>query len=123
MQVRKILLVDDEPHIRQVCQIALEDCFAVMCGSSGLECLAMAETFNPDLILLDVRMPKMSGKETLERLKKNNATRDIPVIFLTASIQNHEVHEYRKMDVIGIIEKPFDPLKLGEAIMSISGVG
>jgi CheY-like chemotaxis protein len=86
---------------------------------SGAECLRVAHAEKPDVILLDVKMPGMDGPETLVQLKRNPKTASIPVIFLTASVQSHETEAYKKLDVIGIINKPFDPMTLAEQLSNM----
>lgn len=119
MSTRKILIIDDDDNIRDICRMSLEDDFAIEVGSSGSECLKLADSLRPDLIILDVRMPDMTGPQTLERLRQNPATSSIPVIFLTASIQAHETSDYLKLDIAGLLYKPFDPMKLTAEIQRI----
>jgi two-component system OmpR family response regulator len=117
---RKVLLIDDDHNIRLVAEIGLELAFEVLTAASGVEGLAIAEAENPDVILLDVKMPGMDGPETLAKLKENPVTAGIPVVFLTASVQTHEMEEYRKLGVAGIIQKPFDPMTMPEELWSMT---
>jgi two-component system alkaline phosphatase synthesis response regulator PhoP len=111
---RRILIVDDEDDIREVAQVSLElvghyEVFTAASGQEGVHC-ARAE--HPDAILLDVTMPDMDGPATLAALQADPATRDIPVLFLTAITQTAERARLAKLGVAGILSKPFDPLKL-----------
>jgi len=117
----KIAYAEDEEDIRSVVQIALEDVggFTVKYFSSGAELLAMDKEFKPDLILLDVMMPEMDGPTTLKELRKKDEFTNIPAIFMTAKIQPGEMEEYKKMGVLGVIAKPFDPMKLADDIKKI----
>ncbi|MFH0703227.1 MAG: response regulator [bacterium] len=110
----RILYVDDEIDIQTIVRIALENIggFNVKICSSGSEALKIAPEFNPDLILLDVMMPDMDGIATLKALRKIPKTADIPVIFMTAKAQLHEIEQYKELGVLHIITKPFDPLVL-----------
>src|SRR5215475_8068783 len=71
---------------------------------------------HPDLILLDVMMPRMDGPATLAAIRTIEAARDIPVIFMTARVQGSEVEQYLKLGAIGVVPKPFDPVTLASEI-------
>lgn len=120
MQIRSVLLVDDDKNIRTIAEMGLETDFDVFLAGSGMDCLAVAESEQPDLILLDVRMPGMDGPTTLLKLRENPLTAAIPVIFMTASVQTQETEGYRKLDIIGLIEKPFDPMELAAEIRKLA---
>lgn len=80
----KILLVDDDPLLVRMYQIKFEnDGFEVVSASDGEDSLQKAQDLQPDLILMDIMMPKMNGLEALEKLKASGATKKIPVIMLT----------------------------------------
>ncbi|MDR0311286.1 MAG: response regulator [Acidobacteriota bacterium] len=92
----KILVIEDDRILRKACETSLvKRGFVVATASNGEEGLRQAEEHAPDLILLDMRMPKLSGAETLAALKQNEKTRKIPVVILSnssseASMQNAE---------------------------------
>lgn len=119
----KVLLVDDDANIRTVALIGLEDTpeWDIREAGSGQEALDLAAQEKPDLILLDMMMPGMDGVSTFERFRQNPATRDIPIIFMTAKVQKNEVEGYRNLGAKGVIIKPFDPLALADEIMGILG--
>ena len=82
---KTILVIDDTPDILKVLKRQLEHWgFRALVAASGEEGLVTAQHEHPDLILLDILMPKMKGREVCDRLKADPATADIPVIFLTA---------------------------------------
>ncbi|OGO93863.1 MAG: hypothetical protein A3F41_01490 [Coxiella sp. RIFCSPHIGHO2_12_FULL_44_14] len=114
--LNKILLVEDEADIQAIVKIALEDIghLTVKCCSSGQEALQQAETFLPDLILLDVMMPVMDGITTFRALRKRPVLENTPIIFMTAKSQASEIAEYRKMGALDVITKPFDPTILAD---------
>ena len=91
-RIRRILIVDDEDDIREVAQVSLElvGGYEVLTASSGRDGLERARGGQPDAILLDVMMPDMDGPATLVELRADPATRDIPVVFLTAKTQTAE---------------------------------
>ena len=111
---RRILIVDDEDDIREVAQVSLElvGHYDVLTASSGRDGLERARAGRPDAILLDVMMPDMDGPSTLAELRKDPATCDIPVVFLTAKTQAAERTRLAQLGAAGVLTKPFDPLKL-----------
>ena len=116
----RVLHVEDEPDIRQVADFALEgEGFHLTQCASGQEALDQARDFTPDLILLDVMMPGMDGPTTLGRLRELPHLARTPVIFMTAKVQPDEVTELNTLGAVGVIAKPFDPMRLGEQIRSI----
>jgi CheY-like chemotaxis protein len=119
--LNKIMLVDDEEDIRTVAEISLCHVgqWEAVVVSSGIEALELAPECQPDLILLDVMMPALDGPSTLKKLRENEATKDIPVIFLTAKVQPNEVSEYLQLGALGVVAKPFDPMLLPDEIKRI----
>ena len=117
-----ILIVDDTPTNVAVVSGVLKDSFRTKVATNGEKALAIAGAAEkPDLILLDVMMPGMDGFEVCRRLKDNPATRDIPIIFLTAKTE--EVDEEKGFDVgaVDYIHKPFSaPIVLGRPYHSSS---
>lgn len=116
-----ILYVEDDPDIQAVAQIALEMVggFTLKACNSGPEALAAAEEIIPDLILIDVMMPKMDGPTTLINLRKLPNTATTPVIFMTAKVQASEVAHYKSLGALGVIAKPFDPMTLAQQIRQL----
>lgn len=113
MANQRILIADDEPDIRLVLRTRLErDGFAVLEAKDGVEAVRMAQSESPDLIVLDVMMPKMDGFEVLKRLQANPETREIPVIMLTAKAQDVDVFRGWSSGVSAYLTKPFNPLEL-----------
>ena len=117
----KILLAEDEKDIRRLAKMGFRKVgtWEVVLAADGEECLALAQRERPDVILLDVMMPKLDGFATCERLKANPATRDIPVIFLTASTQQGETQRGLALGAIGYLHKPFDPLELPQQVLDL----
>src|ERR1700694_5029609 len=109
--LKRITYVEDEPDIRIVAQIALVELggFTVdVCGSSA-EALERAPTFDPELFVLDVMMPVMDGIATYRALQAHPRLVAVPVVFMTARVQSHEIETYKSIGVRGVIPKPFDP--------------
>ena len=119
--IAKVLLVDDEPDIRKIGEMSLRRVggWDVVLASSGREAVALAASARPDVILLDVMMPDMDGPTALAELRARPATAEVPVIFITAKVQKHEIDRYLSLGVAGVIRKPFDPLGLPADVLRI----
>jgi two-component system alkaline phosphatase synthesis response regulator PhoP/two-component system response regulator VicR len=113
MQSKKIMAVDDERHIVRLIQVNLERAgYQVVTAFDGPDALKKADSERPDLIVLDVMMPKMDGFEVLKRLQANPETREIPIIMLTAKAQDADVFRGWSSGVSAYLTKPFNPLEL-----------
>ena len=123
MADRKILIVDDENDIREVAAMSMEDVcgWKVVQARSGPEGLQLAQDQHPDAILLDVMMPDMDGPSTLQQLRSNTSTAQIPVIFLTAKVQGSDRKRFGELGVAAILAKPFDPMLLCSQIAEALG--
>jgi len=121
MAIAKVLLVDDDPNVRKLAKMSLERVghWQVAVAESGAEAMAIVVAEKPDVILLDMMMPGMDGTMILSQLKQLNEIADVPVIFLTAKVQMHEIEEYLSSGAAGVITKPFDPLLLPKQIAEI----
>lgn len=108
MQILSVLIVDNDQNIRGITEMTLDSEFDVYVARSGADCLVVAESEQPDLILLSVKMPVMNGFTTLIKLRKNPLTAAIPVILMAYGARTHETERYRELDIIGLIEKPCD---------------
>ena len=119
--LERILLVEDDPDIQTVTSLALGSFggFQVRICGSAQEAVAAASQFRPDLILLYVMMPGMDGVDTLVALRGIPATAAVPVVFLTARVQPHEVERYRELGSLAVIPKPFEPTALAATIRAI----
>ena len=95
----KILYVEDEDDIRTIAQLALETVggFVLKSCAGGAQALREGPDFAPDLILLDVMMPGMDGPSTLAALREHVALKAVPVIFMTAKVQQDEIAHYRAL--------------------------
>ncbi len=107
MNKGKIMLVDDSVTNLMIGKNVLQDTYEVLTVPSGEKALALLERVIPDLILLDIEMPEMSGYETLEKIKGNPATAEIPVIFLTARSDAESEYDGLSMGAVDYIAKPF----------------
>jgi CheY-like chemotaxis protein len=121
---RNILIVDDEEDVRAIAKLGLEmgAGWNVLTACSGREALNIAANSILDVILLDMMMPDMDGRATLQQLKANPGTKKIPVILLTAKFQQSDRESFTDLDVAAIFAKPFRPLKLAEQINEVLGI-
>jgi CheY-like chemotaxis protein len=113
----RILHVDDEPDIRDVVELVLDpqpDFVTRSCGS-GKEALAIAADWKPDLVLLDLMMPKMSGVMTLAKLRIEEKSR-MPVVFMTGCHVAQEIQYLRSLGAAGVIFKPFEAVNLAASV-------
>lgn len=109
----RILVADDEPHIRKLVSFTLGNRgYEVIEAVDGGEAVEIAIREVPDLILLDVMMPVMTGYDVLDRLRAEPATADVPVIMLSAKSQRTEVEEGLSRGANEYICKPFTPKDL-----------
>ncbi len=118
MSALRVLHVDDEPDIRELVEISLlmdADLTVRSCASGG-EALAAAAEWSPDIILMDVMMPAMDGPQTLNHLRENRLTAQIPVVFMTARAQTRELAHFLSLGAAGVIAKPFDPISLAGTV-------
>jgi CheY-like chemotaxis protein len=121
MKLEKILLIDDETDIRRIADLCLRlvGNYEVITAGSGEEGLYLSESEAPDLILLDVMMPGMDGTAVFEKLRANESTKNIPVIFMTARVQAREKQNYLSLGARGVIDKPFDPMTLPRQVRAL----
>jgi CheY-like chemotaxis protein len=112
--------VDDEAPIRTICRVNLEAAgLAVLEAPDGKSALELARTKRPALVLLDVMMPRIDGWRVAEELAAEPATRDIPVVFLSARAAQDDRRHAQRLGAVGYIVKPFDPLQLGERVEEV----
>ncbi len=116
----RILVVEDEKDILELVEISLQlGGLEVIKAGDGLEALEKALTEKPDLILLDIKMPGLSGYEVCRKLKELPQTKNIPVVFLTARGQEHEIREGLEAGGDDYIVKPFAPDELPRRVKEI----
>ena len=121
ISLQRILLADDEPDILEISRIALETVggFEVSVCLSGKTLLERLPEFKPDLVIVDVLMPDMTGPEVFEEIRRRPEYDEVPVIYLTGVIQEEELEDLRETGVADIILKPFDPMTLADRINGV----
>ncbi|MHB8761429.1 MAG: response regulator transcription factor [Coriobacteriia bacterium] len=118
----RILIADDEPHIRKLVSFTLGNRgYEVVEAADGGEAYERAKAEAPDIILLDVMMPVMTGYDVLEKLKADPVTRDIPVVMLSAKSQQTEVQAGLSKGAQEYICKPFTPKDLVQRVAELIG--
>ena len=115
---RRVMCVEDDADIRMILEFSLQRLggYELCLCASGQEAIDRVAVFSPDLVLLDVMMPGLSGPQNLELLRKQPAMSGVPVVFLTAKAMLNEVEDLLQHGATGIIVKPFDPVKLPENV-------
>lgn len=109
----KILVVDDEPDIVEFLEKTLRsDGYLVLPAYDGIAALDMASTDKPDLIILDIMMPMMSGYEVCEQLKSNPATQQIPVLCVSSAHSADARAKSMRSGAVNLVTKPFLPTEL-----------
>jgi CheY-like chemotaxis protein len=117
----KVLIVDDDPDVRRIAHLCLEDLggMTVIEASSADDGVDCAAAHHPDVILLDIMMPRVDGLAALQALQSNPATSRIPVIFLTARSGEDRETLLRSTGARGLLTKPFDPTTLATELRAI----
>ncbi len=116
----RVLVIDDEPPIRLLCRVNLEaEGMEVLEAADGPTGLEVARANRPDVILLDVMMPGLDGWQVAEALLEDGATREIPIIFLTARAEFRD--RARGLDIGGVeyVTKPFNPIDLAPLVRDL----
>lgn len=118
MSAKQILVIDDEPRIQEAIRITLEMMMGweVLSACSGTEGIAMALHHGPDVILLDLMMPDLDGRDTFTQLQQDPHTQHLPVILLTAKLHPDERQHFLHLGFKAVIPKPFEPLTLAQHI-------
>ena len=114
---KRILIADDDPVILRLIQVNLElEGYQVILANNGQEAVDTALKESPDLVILDIMMPRLDGYQACEQLKASDVTKDIPVIFLSAKAQQGDIEKGKSFGVADYLTKPFDPSELLEVV-------
>jgi len=117
---KKVLIVDDEPAVRQLVRRILSKYYAVLEAEDGAEAVDMARSQKPDIILMDILMPRMDGLTACYAIKTDQTTKEIPLVMLTAI--GYDLNRKLSKDIMGAegyITKPFSSQILLEAIRQL----
>lgn len=119
---KRVLVVDDDRVIQQLLEVnlELEGYEVVATAADGKEALEKIAELKPDLVILDIMMPKMDGLEVCRRLRADPDLADIPVILLSARAQDMDIREGLEIGASAYLTKPFDPVELLEVVGRLS---
>jgi DNA-binding response OmpR family regulator len=118
--MNRVLVVDDDPMVTRLVRINLEmEDFEVLEAWDGRAALEVLQGNPPELLLLDIMMPQMDGWELLRRLRSDPELSDLPIILLTARVQDMDVARGWRMGADGYITKPFNPVELAGALRGV----
>jgi CheY-like chemotaxis protein len=121
---KKVLVVDDEPNVRRLSRTILSNKFDVIEAEDGKQAIEIANAEKPDVILMDMMMPKMDGLTACLMIKKNPDTKKIPVIMVTAIGFELNIKLSQQMGASGYVTKPFSPqdllAKIAEVLQPVS---
>ncbi|MGP3774257.1 response regulator [Streptomyces sp. SDT5-1] len=119
----RVLVVDDNKVIRQLIRVNLElEGFEVVTAADGAECLDVIDQVGPDVVTLDVVMPRLDGLRTAARLRSDPRTRDLPIVVVSACTQ-YEVESGLEVGVDAFLAKPFEPGELVRVVRQLSERG
>lgn len=120
-ELKKIMYAEDDEDIRTIVKICIDNFsdWEIEFAENGKILLDKVSDYNPDLILMDVMMPEMDGITTLKHLREKPQTSLIPVIIMSAKVQEAEIEEYKQQDILGVISKPFEPTQLVPQILEL----
>jgi DNA-binding response OmpR family regulator len=118
---KKILIVDDDPVIRVLIEEYLTNQgYDVRVVADGIECLSEIPGFDPDLVVLDLIMPRMNGVEVLKNLRSNPDTSRLPVLMLSANTDTEAVTDSHHVNANRYLQKPFNLREVLDAVESLS---
>lgn len=122
--VLRAVVVDDSAVIRELIAVNLElEGFDVMTAGDGETALELVERFAPDVVTLDVVMPRMNGFDTIIRLRQNPATAHIPIVVVTGRAQASDIARGEELGIEAYLTKPFEPAELVEVVTRFARSG
>lgn len=119
--LRKIMVVEDDPDIRDILELSLDTLggFELSLHDNAISALNTVASFAPDLILLDVMLPDLSGPEALPRFREQPAGEAAAIVFLTAKASTAARDEYLALGAQEVLFKPFDPVALPDTLQAL----
>ncbi|MDQ3952550.1 MAG: response regulator [Actinomycetota bacterium] len=119
---KRVLICDDDPVILRLLEVNLElEGYDVLTANHGEEAFEIASRELPDLVILDIMMPRLDGYQTCEKLKAQPSTEQIPVVFLSAKAQASDIEKGKSYGVSEYLTKPFDPNDLLDVVERLVG--
>ena len=119
---KRVLICDDDPVILRLLEVNLElEGYDVLLAHDGEHAIEVATEEKPDLVILDIMMPRLDGYQTCERLKADEQTKGIPIVFLSAKAQQADIERGKEFGVAEYLTKPFDPNDLIDVVQRLIG--
>ena len=123
-QKSDILIIDDHDAVRLLLGLTFKNQYSVTTKKDGMEGMAWLASGNiPDLIILDMEMPRLNGLEFLQQLRTSGVFRNIPVILVSANENEEEISQTFDLGIVDFIQKPFNPIKLKEKVRNTLAKG
>lgn len=117
MNANKILIVDDEPYITRVLKLVLQkEGYQVTCVNNGQQALDHYRNDRPDMVITDVKMPRMTGRELVEAIRSTDADSEIPIVVMTSTLENENRDWIGKVSNLTFIGKPVSPRDLVKVV-------
>ena len=117
MNAYKILIADDEPYVSRVLKLVLQkEGYQVTCVNNGKEALDIVDSLQPDILVTDVRMPHVGGRELVEIIRGMDGKNNIPVVVMTSTLESENREWVHDLGNISFIGKPVSPRDLVRAI-------
>ena len=121
-ETKRVLICDDDPVILRLLEVNLElEGYDVLTAHHGEEAFEIASRELPDLVILDIMMPRLDGYQTCQKLKAQPSTESIPVVFLSAKAQQSDIEKGKSFGVSEYLTKPFDPNDLLDVVERLVG--
>jgi DNA-binding response OmpR family regulator len=120
VKMDRVLIVDDDPMVTRLVRINLElEDFEVVEAWDGKTAVEIIKNTPPDLLLLDIMMPQMDGWEILKKVREDPQMKNLPVVVLTAKVQDEDIARGWRMGADGYIVKPFNPVSLADTLRQV----
>ena len=111
--MKTVLIADDEPHVARVLRLVLEkEGYEVCCADNGKQALDLFESREPDVLIADINMPALNGRELVDRVRELPAGGEVPVIVMTSSLESHHQEWLGRMKATWFVGKPVSPREL-----------
>ncbi len=113
MNMQKVLIADDEPYVARVLKLVLQQQgYQVTCVNTGKEALDVFAGLQPDIVVTDVKMPRMSGRELVEAIRAMEGKKNIPVVVMTSTLESENREWVHQLGNISFLGKPVSPRDL-----------
>ena len=111
--MQKVLIADDEPYVARVLKLVLQqEGYQVICVNTGKEALDVFAGLQPDIVVTDVKMPRMSGRELVEAIRAMEGKKNIPVVVMTSTLESENREWVHQLGNISFLGKPVSPRDL-----------